>query len=107
MNWEYLDFKGEELPEYAENIPEVTLESLDQWVMRGRPTGDFLAAVLRHDLFDAMFRADEEHRRELHNLVMFIHNRLPGNCHGDAKTMLDWHELGGIEGQEAAKALEG
>lgn len=34
-----MDFKGEELSECAKNIPEATLESLDQWVMRGRPVG--------------------------------------------------------------------
>lgn len=61
-------------------------------------------AVLKHDLFDAFFRADDENAREMKNLVMFVHDRLPGNCHGSLELVREWHEMGGIQGQ---KALEG
>lgn len=57
-------------------------ESLDAYWNTGRPTGDFLKAVLSNDLFDAVGRADHENIRDLKEIVSYIYNELPQNAHG-------------------------
>ena len=42
------------------NIPEHMLQSLNLYVKKGVPVGDFLTAVLSNDLFEAVGRADND-----------------------------------------------
>jgi len=58
-------------------IPERTLESLDAWIKSGRPLGQFSAAVVRNDLFEAVARADEENLRALPEIVAYLINKAP------------------------------
>jgi len=67
-------------------------ESLDQYAENGRPTGDFLRAVLENDFFEACGRADEDNARDLKEIASYIYNELPGNCHGNSWVVSGWIE---------------
>lgn len=77
-------------------IPEATLEALEEYVIQGQPVGSFLEAVLRHDLFDAVGRADLHSQRALVPLVSLIYNHCPSSCHGMGQQVDVWLEQGGI-----------
>lgn len=71
-------------------IPPETLASLKRYVEHGVETGGFLRAVLENDLFGAVSRADLENRKALTNIVMFIYNTLPYQCHGNHIRVEEW-----------------
>lgn len=61
------------------------LESLLQYARTGRPLGGFLTAVVEHDLFESFARADDDNRADMYQIVRFVFNELPSNCHGSKK----------------------
>lgn len=66
-------------------VPPDHLASLTRYWAHGIPTGDFLAAVLRNDLQEAMGRADEHSRMALYPICLWIHNVLPVQLHGSSE----------------------
>lgn len=70
-------------------MPEVplTLDELDhvamcmhhiyKWYWEGYPIGSFLTAVVRNDLCNACFEADNVNRRVLYLYALFLANKLP------------------------------
>lgn len=80
--------------EHTEDVPPDIVESLRQYVVDGRPTGEFLRAVLRNDLTDAVTRADKGNLALLPEIVRFCWNQLPGPCWGDRQKVDQWlHDL--------------
>jgi len=73
-----------------ENIPKITREALDRYAVHHVPPGGFLRAVLSNDLMEAMGRADEENRAAIFDICAYIHNELPGNCHGSPDWVREW-----------------
>jgi hypothetical protein len=82
------------------NIPVATLEGLERYVRTGCPTGSFLRAVLSHELFEAVSRADNNNQRSLVDLVKLIYNDCPIGCHGSEAKVDLWTSLGGMDGLE-------
>lgn len=87
--------------------------SIDLYVSVGRPTGGFLRAVLEHrSVFDVFALADEENMRDMMEILRYIYNELPGNCHGApyiVEAWIDAHrpadvlaEERGVTGEERA-----
>ena len=66
------------------------IESLDAWAATGRPTGDFLHAVLCNDLTEACARADDTNLRTLPAIVAYVYKELPGMCWGSPERVKDW-----------------
>lgn len=65
--------------------------SIDLYASDGVPTGGFLRAVLEHrDVWDVMNRADAENARDLREILIYIHNEMPGNCHGSPDIVFAW-----------------
>ena len=75
-----------------------TKESLDRYVNRGIPTGQFLRAVLCNNLVGAFSFGDDENLRDLHQIVMYVANQLPLQCWGSTQMVDDWIAAGGKEG---------
>lgn len=73
-----------------EEMPEWSLKSLEEYVSIGRYPGQFLEAVLAHELFNAISRADDESREFLPMYVKWIYNRAPMGCHGSYKKVEEW-----------------
>ncbi len=81
---------------------------LIRYVETGTPTGGFLQAVLSNDLFDAVGKADLENRMHLTEIVQYIYNKLPKDCHGSQDKYWNWIEGGGLGGplnQETKEVL--
>ena len=67
-----------------------TKESIDLYVSQGVPPGGFLSACLENDLMGAMNRADSYNRASLFEIVSYIHNDIPSNCHGSPEHVASW-----------------
>lgn len=85
-------------------IPTSTLEAIERYAQYGIPTGDFLQAVIRHDLFEAVSRADESNLKALREIVMVFYNYCPGNCHGSVDAFKRWVQHQGLMFEERKAA---
>jgi len=72
-----------------------TLTSINNYVVHGIPTGGFLRAVLANDLMESMGRADIDNRRDLFEIVSYIYNSVPSDCHGSYELVDAWIERKG------------
>lgn len=68
-------------------VPEHTAYSLARYVVLAATPGSFVKAVLCNDLHEAINRADDINRFALADIVAAVWNVLPGDCHGDEKTV--------------------
>jgi hypothetical protein len=64
------------------NIPERMHAGICRWVLFGVRPGDFLCAVLRHDLMGAARMADDENQQLLYKYCLVLVNATPAACHG-------------------------
>lgn len=85
--------------EYAV-IPAAMQESLREYVLNGRPVGDFLTAVLSNDLFGAVGRADAENLPLIPTYVRWVYNRVTIYAHGDYATVERWIAHRGFSGSD-------
>lgn len=72
-------------------VPERILDSLDAYAKEGRPTGGFLDAVLRGDLYEAVARADSESMDALKMIVTYVNCQLPIGCWGSDERVKAWY----------------
>src|SRR5438552_2539481 len=71
-------------------LPEHLRESLDTYVETGRPTGDFLRAVINNDLKDAVARADTENLHIIPAIVGYLSNECQTGSWGHARAWEEW-----------------
>ena len=76
-------------------------ESLKRYIEQGVNVGDFLYAVLTNDLFGSFGRADQENRKYLYDIIMFVHNELPSSAHGSKEEVRKWLEMRNEEFQQS------
>ena len=74
------------------NVPEYTIEALNNWAQFGLPPGGFIAAVLANDLSDAVDRADQDNEAALVDIVRYVINELPMDCWGTDAKIAAWGE---------------
>jgi hypothetical protein len=79
------------------DLPEAAQETIEAWVMEGRPTGGFLDAVLRDSFSEAVGRADDQNRQRLYGYACVL-SVLPAACWGSAERVARWHRIGGLKG---------
>ena len=72
------------------DIPANTLWAIHRYVAKRLPPGGFLSAVFKHDLFGAGFHADENNLHSLQDIVLFVNNHIPADCHGSAEAIRFW-----------------
>ena len=87
-------------------IPPLVRDTLMRYIEFGIPTGGFLEAVLSNDLFEAMGRADSENRHQIFEIVSWIYNYAPGNCHGSRQIYNNWIAEGGLSGRQEKEEEE-
>ena len=63
-------------------IPKQILESINLYTTEGRPTGDFLRAVLTNDLMMAVRLADNQSLNSILAICRYVHTAIPANSHG-------------------------
>ena len=71
-------------------LPEHLREGVAAYILYGRPTGGFLAAVIRGDRADATARADPTNARRLDDIFLFFEEQAPPDCHGSPANMTAW-----------------
>ena len=71
-------------------LPEGLRGGLVRWIVKGIPTGSFLAAVLRNDLRDACARIDTENRPFLPDVVKWLYNYAPAYTWGSPANVDAW-----------------
>jgi len=78
-------------PPYSTSlVREIIWQRLIEYGQTGCPVGDFLTAVLENNLKEAVLRADRENLLEIHTIVMFCYNELPGPCWGSPEKVKEW-----------------
>lgn len=80
----------ESAPELEAKIPPLILDGIQQFVVSRVKTGSFLLAVLENNLASAICRADPQSLAALREIVWYVHNCIPGNCHGSPQKVADW-----------------
>jgi len=71
-------------------IPAIQLEALQRYIRDGTPPGNFLTAVLRNDLKEAVARADATNQPLLALYVQWLYNRAPFGCWGTPEQVERW-----------------
>jgi hypothetical protein len=74
---------------YAQ-IPERMQEALKRYIYDNLKPGDFLTAVLRNNLRDAVGKADDDNLPLLPLYVRWLYNFAPGNCWGSPENVDAW-----------------
>ena len=86
-------------------VPPRMLVSIRLYVEQKCPVGDFLTAVLEGDLFEALFRADDENMANIPAFAAYLYNEVPSMCYGNKEKVRAWLDSGFKEREEAhAKA---
>lgn len=81
-----------------DRLPEHMRAGARRYIEKGARCGDFLTAVIRHDLFMALAHADPVNRLALDDWRLFFHNEAPSKCHGSPGKMNAWMAHRGLEG---------
>lgn len=71
-------------------LPDNLRGGLVRWIVKGIPTGSFLAAVLSNDLREACARADDDVRPRIADVVKWLYNYAPGICWGTPDRVAAW-----------------
>ena len=80
-------------------LPEHLRAGTSAYILYGRPTGGFLAAVIRGDRADAARRADPTNARRLDDIFRFFDEIAPPECHGSPQKAVAWIRRRGLEGE--------
>lgn len=74
-------------------IPDRMFGGIERYINDHVCPGDFLTAVIRNDLKEAVGRADEENMRNLPAYVGYFYNEAPSECWGSPEKMETWLAL--------------
>lgn len=85
-------------------LPKGLRGGLVRWIVKGIPTGGFLAAVLRNDLRDACARIDEDNRPFLPDVVKWLYNYAPAITWGCPEHVAAWPAIARREPAEETAA---
>ncbi len=89
-------------PDWDENalalLPPLMQEGITAYVMKGRPAGGFLTAIICNNLALACMKADNVNKAIIPDYVKFFHNSAPSRCWGSVESMNEWIADGGWEG---------
>ena len=71
-------------------ISDRMMGAIERYVQQRIKPGDFLTAVIRNDLFEAVGRADDENMANLSAFVAYFYNVAPSSCWGSSEKMHAW-----------------
>ena len=73
-------------------MKQATKNGLDNYAQHHVPTGSFLRAVLENNLAESFAHADDDNARDMHEIVAYVYNELPGSCWGSPERVREWLE---------------
>ena len=71
-------------------IPHRMMDGLQRYIENHVAPGDFLTAVIKNDLKEAVSRADDENLNNLPAYIGFLYNQAPGSCWGSEEIFKEW-----------------
>ena len=74
------------------SIRDDMLESLEDYINYGLPTGDFLTAILQNDFVGALGHADTNNSENIQAYASFLYNKAPALCWGSKRKVKDWRK---------------
>lgn len=74
--------------EWADRIPDYTLESLERYYKHGLAPGSFLTAVLSNDLLGALATADVYNKEALADICSFVYWEFPVGTYGSKEQVI-------------------
>ena len=74
------------------NIPNHTKQIIASYIEKGHDPGDFIYNVMSNNLMRAFGSADSQNTSALKDIVMWVYNCAPQNCHGNEAIVLRWME---------------
>jgi len=80
-------------------IPGHMHQAVRDWIEHGWLPGSFLQAMLEHDVYDAVFRADNWNEGKIAEWCKFLCWYVPSACHGNEENVRDWFNRGGLRGK--------
>lgn len=83
-------------------LPRHMWRELVEYVMVGRPTCEFLGALLSNDLMRTMEKADHLNADRLKDYGTWLVSVAPIGCFGSVAAYNNWVRTGGVIGQQAA-----
>lgn len=90
-------------------IPDHCRESMQNYIERGVPVGDFLRNVIENNLVKAISYADDVNRPRLRDYALFLCNEAPRGpvpSWGSEQAYAEWVEIGGLFGLRAGRLPE-
>ncbi len=81
-------------------IPARMFPGIERYINHGIPPGNFLRAIIKNNLKEAVMYADDENIKNIPAYVNFFYNYAPENCWGSPQELVDWNEGKGLEGRE-------
>jgi len=84
-------------------LPEHCRGGMRRYIEDGVIPGDFLQAVIRNNLVDALGKADDINCSRIMDYGSFLYNEVPLGCWGSKTKMLKWNKEGGLNGPEKAQ----
>ena len=78
-------------------IPQRMIAPIKRYVLEHQAPGDFLMAVLRNNLREAIERADDENIDHLPAYMALLYNEAPSQCWGSKEKVNNW--LNAIKGE--------
>lgn len=95
------NFVEAELAEGLDEIPLHMHEGITEYVLRGRPVGHFLRALLTGaTLVEVVNRADVQNLAALKAWASLLYNTIPGCAWGSKEAVRAWIKQGGLLGSE-------
>lgn len=82
-------------------LPERMRGGVERYIERGIEPGDFLSAVIRNNLKEAVGRADDENANLLAVYVRYFYSHAPYQCWGSPERFKAWIDRGGLNGKVA------
>ena len=77
---------------YGYGLSESVSEGLINYIVYHIETGGFLRRFLENDLMGALGKADEDNKKMIFNIGMFLYNVAPMNCLGSPSRVREWLE---------------
>lgn len=75
---------------FDQSVPAHIHDALVDWAVRHRSPGPFLTAVMRNDLAEACWQADDINGQHLSTICAWMHNHAPSGCFGSPAKVEAW-----------------
>jgi hypothetical protein len=86
------------MEKHMRGIPEHMHKAIYAYVLDGQPSlGNFLKAVFRNNLVDAVLLGDLDNQRAMCQYGMLLWHGAPRDCWGSEKAIADWIDGKGLE----------